>query len=73
MNATRKTVVGVDTAKSVFRLCTVEQVSGEVINKQLKRAQFWNGLVTVRPAWSGCRRAAARSTGHASSRSWGTN
>jgi transposase len=40
MNATRKTVVGVDTAKSVFQVYTVEQATGEVINKQLKRAQF---------------------------------
>jgi transposase len=40
MNATRKTVVGVDTAKNVFQVYTVEQETGEVINKQLKRAQF---------------------------------
>lgn len=29
MNATRKTVVGVDTAKSVFQVDTVEQTTGE--------------------------------------------
>jgi hypothetical protein len=29
MNATRKTVVGVDTAKSVFQVYTVEQATGE--------------------------------------------
>jgi transposase len=40
MNATRKTVVGVDTAKSVFQVYTVEPETGEVINKQLKRAHF---------------------------------
>jgi transposase len=40
MNATRKTVVGVDTAKSVFQVYTVEQATGEVINKPIKRAQF---------------------------------
>ena len=40
MNATRKAVVGVDTAKSVFQVYTVEQATGEVINKPIKRAQF---------------------------------
>lgn len=40
MNATCKTVVGVDTAKSVFQVYTVEQATGEVINKPIKRAQF---------------------------------
>jgi len=40
MNATRKSVVGVDTAKSVFQVYTVEQETGEVINKPIKRAQF---------------------------------
>lgn len=40
MNATRKTVVGVDTAKSVFQVYTVDQATGEVINKPIKRAQF---------------------------------
>lgn len=40
MNATRKNVVGVDTAKSVFQVYTMEQGTGEVISKQLKRAQF---------------------------------
>jgi transposase len=40
MNATPKTVVGIDTAKSVFQLYTVDIETGEVISKQLKRAQF---------------------------------
>lgn len=40
MNATRKPVVGVDTAKSVFQLYAVDMETGEVVNKQLKRAQF---------------------------------
>jgi len=50
MNATLKTVVGVDTAKSVFQVYTVEQATGEVINKPIKRG--------VRPSnwprWNGC-------------------
>jgi transposase len=40
MNATTNPAVGVDTAKSVFQLYTVDMETGEVINKQLKRAQF---------------------------------
>jgi len=40
MNATRQAVVGVDTAKSGFQVYTVEQETGEVINKPIKRAQF---------------------------------
>jgi transposase len=40
MNATTKTVVGVDTAKSVFQLYSVDLETGEVICKQLKRGQF---------------------------------
>jgi transposase len=40
MNATTKPVVGVDTAKSVFQLYAIDMETGEVINKQLKRAQF---------------------------------
>jgi hypothetical protein len=33
-------MVGVDTAKSVFQVYTVEQATGGVINKPIKRAQF---------------------------------
>jgi transposase len=40
MNATTKPVVGVDTAKNVFQLYAVDLETGEVISKQLKRAQF---------------------------------
>lgn len=40
MNATLKSVVGVDTAKNVFQVYTVDAGTGEVINKQIKRAQF---------------------------------
>ena len=40
MNATRKTVVGVDTVKNVFQVYSVEQESGEVINKQFMRAHL---------------------------------
>jgi transposase len=40
MNATPKSVVGVDTAKNVFQVYTVDQETGEVINQQIRRAQF---------------------------------
>lgn len=33
MNATPNSVVGVDTAKSVFQLYTVDKETGEVINQ----------------------------------------
>jgi len=32
MNATRKNLVGVDTAKSVFQVCTMKQETGKVIS-----------------------------------------
>lgn len=53
MNATRKTVVGVDTAKSVFQVYTVEQETGEVINKPIKRAQFLHWLANRAPCLIG--------------------
>lgn len=40
MNATTKTVVGVDTAKNVFQLHWVDVATGELKNKQVKRAKF---------------------------------
>lgn len=40
MNATPKTVVGVDTAKNVFQIYTVDKDTGELTSKQLKRSQF---------------------------------
>ena len=40
MNATTRAVVGVDVAKLVFQIHTVDQETGEVISKQLKRAKF---------------------------------
>jgi transposase len=53
MNATRKTVVGVDTAKNVFQVYTVEQETGEVINKQLKRARFLEWFANRAPCLIG--------------------
>ncbi|MES3024968.1 MAG: IS110 family transposase [Pseudomonadota bacterium] len=40
MNATTKTAVGVDVAKQVFQVHMVDQETGEVISKQIKRAKF---------------------------------
>lgn len=53
MNATRKTVVGVDTAKCVFQAYSVEQETGEVINKQLKRSQFLQWFANRAPCLIG--------------------
>ena len=53
MNATRKAVVGVDTAKSVFQVYTVEQETGEVINKPIKRAQFLQWFANRAPCLVG--------------------
>jgi len=53
MNATRKTVVGVDMAKSVFQVYTVEPETGEVINKPIKRAQFLQWFANRAPCLVG--------------------
>lgn len=34
------TAYGVDTAKNVFQVYTVEPTTGEIVNKQIKRAKF---------------------------------
>lgn len=53
MNATLKTVVGVDTAKSVFQLYSVDMETGEVINKQLRRSQFLTWFANRTPCLIG--------------------
>jgi len=53
MNATPKSVVGVDTAKSVFQLYTVDKETGEVINQQIKRAQFLQWFANRAPCLVG--------------------
>ena len=53
MNATRKAVVGVDTAKNVFQVYTVEQSTGEVINKSIRRAQFLQWFANRAPCLIG--------------------
>ena len=53
MNATRKTVVGVDTAKNVFQVYAVDQETGEVINQQIKRAQFLQWFANRAPCLVG--------------------
>lgn len=49
MNATTKTVVGVDTAKQVFQLHWVDMETGEVFSKQIKRAKFLEHFVNKAP------------------------
>lgn len=53
MNATTKTVVGVDTAKQVFQLHWVAAETGEVFTKQLKRAKFLEHFVNKAPCLIG--------------------
>lgn len=53
MNATPKSVVGVDTAKSVFQLYTVDKETGEVVNQQIKRAQFLRWFANRAPCLVG--------------------
>lgn len=53
MNATTKSVVGVDTAKSVFQLYAVDIETGEVISKQLRRTQFLSWFTNRAPCLVG--------------------
>jgi transposase len=54
MNATPKmSVVGVDTAKNVFQVYTVDQQTGEVINKQVRRSQFLDWFANRTPCLIG--------------------
>lgn len=53
MNATTKPVVGVDTAKNVFQLYTVDRETGEVTCRQLKRAQFLSWFANRTPSLVG--------------------
>lgn len=45
MNTTPKTVVGVDTAKDVFQVHWIDEETGEVRNKPIKRAKFLEHFV----------------------------
>jgi transposase len=53
MNATTKTVVGVDTAKQVFQLHWVDAETGEMFSKQLKRAKFLEHFANKAPCLIG--------------------
>jgi transposase len=53
MNATTKTVVGVDTAKEVFQLHWVDAETGEVHKKQVKRAKFLEHFSNLSPCLIG--------------------
>lgn len=53
MNASRKSVVGVDTAKKVFQVYTVQTETGEVINKPIRRAQFLQWFANRAPCLVG--------------------
>ena len=53
MNATPKTVVGVDTAKNVFQIYAVDKDTGELTSKQLKRSQFLSWFANREPCLVG--------------------
>lgn len=53
MNTTTKTIVGVDTAKDVFQLHWVDPETGEVCNKQIKRAKFLEHFANQSPCLIG--------------------
>lgn len=53
MNATTKTVVGVDVAKQVFQVHLVDQETGEVVRKQLKRVKFLEFFANLAPCLIG--------------------
>ena len=53
MNTGSKLVVGVDVAKNVFQVYTVERETGEVINKPVKRAQFLQWFANREPCLVG--------------------
>lgn len=48
-----KQVVGVDIAKNVFQVYTVDQETGEVFNKPIRRAQFLNWFANRAPCLVG--------------------
>lgn len=47
------TAYGVDTAKNVFQVYTVEPTTGEIVNKQIKRAKFLEYFVNKPPVLIG--------------------
>jgi len=53
MNSAVKSVVGVDIAKNVFQVYTVDKATGEVFNKQIKRAQFLQWFANRAPCLIG--------------------
>ncbi len=44
-------VVGLDIAKQVFQMHTVNMGTGEIINVQIKRTKVLDTLPTSHPAW----------------------
>lgn len=53
MNSAGKQVVGVDIAKNVFQVYTIDQITGEVFNKPVKRAQFLQWFANRAPCLIG--------------------
>jgi hypothetical protein len=65
------TPVGIDIAKTVFQVHYVDYDTGEVVNKPIRRAAFLEHFANWSLALSEWKRAAERTTGHASWCRWG--
>jgi hypothetical protein len=64
------TAVGVDIAKMVFQAHYLDQDSGEILNKQIKRSKFLEFFGNRAPCRIGWRRVEVRITGPGGSRRW---
>ena len=49
MNRKTRTVVGVDTAKTVFALYWIDHETGEIVNKVLRRGKFLSHFEGLAP------------------------
>lgn len=58
----KHSVYGVDVAKRVFQLHWVDLETGEIVSKQIKRADFLEHFANRSPCLSAWKPAAARST-----------
>ena len=63
----KATPVGVDLAKNVFQVRYVDEETGEIVSKPIKRAKFLEFFTNRARAGSGWKRAGERGTGRGSS------
>ena len=65
-----KNVVGIDIAKRVFQLHSINMETGEIVSLQLKREKFLEHFANRQACLIGMEPAAARSTGRGNSPRW---